>query len=134
MHHHSANLPLILRPKWVFVHGGLQEGLEVVLNGDKIATIRPATGPLTHPGCALLPGLVNAHSHAFQRGLRGHVQWASGQDDFWSWRDRMYSLADGLSPEGVEAVSSLAVLEMALSGFTTVGEFQYVHHQPRVAP
>ncbi|MBK9645298.1 MAG: formimidoylglutamate deiminase [Deltaproteobacteria bacterium] len=134
MHHHSANLPLILRAKWVFVQGGLQEGLEVVLNGDKIATIRPATGPLTHPGCALLPGLVNAHSHAFQRGLRGHVQWASGQDDFWSWRDRMYSLADGLSPEGVEAVSALAFLEMALSGFTTVGEFHYVHHQPGGAP
>lgn len=78
----------------------------------------------------LMPGLVNAHSHAFQRGFRGHVQWADGDDDFWSWRDAMYALANRLDPDGVEAVSRLAFLEMAEAGFTTVGEFHYLHHAP----
>lgn len=86
------------------------------------------------PGKLLIPGFVNAHSHAFQRGLRGHVQWRSGSDNFWSWRERMYGLATGLDPDGVEAVSTLAFLEMARAGFTTVGEFHYLHHTPDGRP
>jgi formimidoylglutamate deiminase len=78
----------------------------------------------------LMPGMVNAHSHAFQRGFRGQVQWADGDDDFWSWRDAMYALANRLDPDGVEAVSRLAFLEMAEAGFTSVGEFHYLHHDP----
>ena len=79
----------------------------------------------------VLPGLVNAHSHAFQRAFRGHVQWkAAGKDDFWSWRDRMYATANRLDPEGVQAVSALAFLEMVKSGITHVGEFHYLHHAP----
>jgi len=87
------------------------------------------------PGRVLVPGFVNAHSHAFQRAFRGHVQWrASEVDDFWSWRDRMYATANALDPAGVEAVSALAFLEMAQAGVTTVGEFHYLHHQPDGSP
>ena len=83
----------------------------------------------------LLPGLVNAHSHAFQRAFRGHVQWkAQGQSDFWSWRDAMYRTANALSPEGVEAISALCFLEMAEAGVTEVGEFHCLHHQPDGTP
>jgi formimidoylglutamate deiminase len=82
----------------------------------------------------LLSGFVNAHSHAFQRGLRSHVQYATDTDSFWSWRDRMYRLANNLSPEGIEAVSSLAFLEMIRAGFTSVGEFHYLHHSPEGVP
>lgn len=82
----------------------------------------------------LLPGFVNAHSHAFQRALRGHVQHAAGPDSFWSWRERMYALADRLDPEAIEAVSTLAFAEMLRAGFTSVGEFHYLHHQPGGAP
>jgi formimidoylglutamate deiminase len=83
------------------------------------------------PGRVVLPGLVDAHSHAFQRAFRGHVQWrAQSTDDFWIWRDAMYRVANGLSPEGVEAVSALAFLELALAGVTHVGEFHYLHHAP----
>lgn len=88
-----------------------------------------------HPGCLLMPGMVNAHSHAFQRAFRGHVQWrAAGQSDFWSWRDAMYRTAMGLSPEGVGSVSRLAFMEMAEAGITSVGEFHYLHHQADGTP
>lgn len=87
------------------------------------------------PGCLLVPGLVNAHSHSFQRAFRGHVQWRDrGEDDFWSWRHTMYAVANGLEPEGVEAVSKLAFLEMAEAGVTAVGEFHYLHHQADGTP
>lgn len=82
-------------------------------------------------GRLLLPGFVNAHSHAFQRAIRGHVQWRDqARGDFWTWRDAMYRAANALSPEGIEAVSRLAFLEMAEAGVTEVGEFHYLHHQP----
>jgi formimidoylglutamate deiminase len=83
----------------------------------------------------LMPGLVNAHSHAFQRAFRGHVQWKPpGKSDFWSWRDAMYRTANRLTPEGVQAVSALCFVEMAEAGVTEVGEFHYLHHQPDGTP
>lgn len=89
------------------------------------------------PGKLLLPGFVNAHSHAFQRAIRGRTEFlATGheRDDFWSWREAMYATATALDPEGVYAVSRQAFLEMALAGVTTVGEFHYLHHQPDGTP
>ncbi len=86
---------------------------------------------------ALVPGQVNAHSHAFQRALRGRTEYRPADrpdDDFWSWRARMYEVANALDPDGVEAVSALAFLEMAKAGITTVGEFHYLHHQPGGTP
>ncbi len=75
-----------------------------------------------------MPGLVSAHSHAFQRLLRGATEWlAKGHDDFWAWRERMYSLAARLSPEGLEDVCAFTFLEMLRAGITTVGEFHYLH-------
>jgi formimidoylglutamate deiminase len=79
---------------------------------------------------ALLPGLVNAHSHAFQRVIRGRTEHRTGRatDSFWTWREMMYSAATRLSPEDVYDASRMAFLEMALSGITCVGEFHYLHH------
>lgn len=125
---------VLLRPDFVLVDGALREGVQVAVRGDRIVAIGPSEGPVNLPNRAILPGFVNAHSHAFQRGLRGHVQWTDGADDFWSWRQRMYGLANALDPEGVEAVSALAFLEMARAGFTSVGEFHYLHHDPAGAP
>lgn len=83
------------------------------------------------PGHLLLPGLVNAHSHAFQRAFRGHVQHREpGAGDFWTWREAMYRVANALDPNQLEAVSRLAFLEMVLCGITEVGEFHYLHHAP----
>ena len=81
---------------------------------------------------ALLPGLVNAHSHAFQRVIRGRTEFrtTNHKDSFWTWREMMYSAAARLTPEDVYDASRMAFLEMALSGITAVGEFHYLHHAP----
>src|SRR5215469_6652707 len=77
----------------------------------------PARAPVERlPGKLLLPGLVNAHSHAFQRLLRGRTQAPGsrgGQDDFWSWRETMYRAACTLDPEGLAVASRQCFLEMA---------------------
>src|SRR2546423_6430480 len=81
------------------------------------------------PRRALLPGMVNAHSHAFQRVIRGRTEYrATDRDSFWTWRETMYSAATRLTPEDVYDASRMAFLEMALSGITAVGEFHYLHH------
>src|SRR5918912_2875046 len=81
---------------------------------------------------ALLPGLVNAHSHAFQRVIRGRTEVRSSErDTFWTWREMMYSAAERLTPEDLYDASRMAFLEMALSGITAVGEFHYLHHDAR---
>jgi formiminoglutamate deiminase len=79
-----------------------------------------------------LPGLANAHSHAFQRALRGRTQHGSGS--FWTWREQMYRAADRLDPENYLALARSTYAEMALAGITTVGEFHYVHHGPGGKP
>jgi formimidoylglutamate deiminase len=81
---------------------------------------------------ALLPGMVNAHSHAFQRVLRGRTEYRTSnqQDSFWTWRELMYSAATRLTAEDIYDASRMAFLEMALSGITAVGEFHYLHHAP----
>lgn len=124
-----------LHPDLLYLDGALRPGLAVTLDGDRVVGVGPPPpDAIRLRGRALLPGFVNAHSHAFQRGLRGHVQHAEGPDSFWSWRERMYTLATTLTPEAVEAVSALAFLEMLKAGFTTVGEFHYLHHQPDGTP
>lgn len=74
----------------------------------------------------VLPGLVNAHSHAFHRALRGITHAGSG--DFWSWREPMYAIANRLNPDNYRALATAVFAEMALAGITGVGEFHYVHH------
>src|SRR5579864_6221932 len=84
------------------------------------------------PRRAILPGLVNVHSHAFQRVIRGRTEYRSGsdRDTFWTWRESMYRAANLLSPEAMYHAARMAFLEMLLSGITTAGEFHYVHHAP----
>ena len=85
---------------------------------------------------ALLPGMVNAHSHAFQRVLRGRTEFRTNnqQDSFWTWREMMYAAATRLAPEDIYDASRMAFLEMALHGITAVGEFHYLHHQTDGTP
>ncbi|HVS81655.1 MAG TPA: formimidoylglutamate deiminase [Pyrinomonadaceae bacterium] len=96
---------------------------------------------------AMLPGMINAHSHAFQRALRGRIEYRSQtagasplpdreitSDSFWTWREMMYSAANRLTPEDIYDASRMAFLEMALSGITAVGEFHYLHHAPDGTP
>ena len=128
-----------LQPSYLWTGHQLLEDAVVCVEDGLIAAIHPTVpeGMTTVrlPDRLILPGLVNAHSHAFQRGFRGHVQWkADGKSDFWSWREAMYATANGLSPEGIEAISALCFLEMAEAGVTHVGEFHYLHHQTDGTP
>lgn len=83
----------------------------------------------------LLPSLVDAHSHAFQRAFAGLAeQRDSERDDFWSWRDRMYGVALKLSPEQLQAIAAQLYLELLRGGYTQVCEFHYLQHQPEGAP
>ena len=92
----------------------------------------------------VLPGLVNAHSHAFQRAIAGLTECrrASGNsdsranvdDDFWSWRDRMYSAANRITPAQVEAIATLLYAELLMGGYTHVCEFHYLHNAPDGKP
>jgi formiminoglutamate deiminase len=79
-----------------------------------------------------LPGLANAHSHAFHRALRGTVQVGSGT--FWTWREVMYDVAVRLTPDSYFALARAVYAEMALAGITAVGEFHYLHHAPGGVP
>lgn len=93
-----------------------------------LAELRPDVELERCAGCALLPGLVNAHSHAFQRAIRGRTQWRPPGEhaDFWSWREAMYRAVLRLSPEDMFELARFCFIEMLLAGYTTVGEFHYV--------
>ncbi len=85
------------------------------------------------PARALVPGFVNAHSHAFQRLIRGRTQWRPAtvpRADFWSWREAMYTAALAMHPEDVFLASRFCFLEMLRAGVTSVGEFHYLHRDP----
>src|SRR5215213_1023817 len=121
-------------PDLVYVNGRFESDRSVVCD-DKILQIAsrdefPSGIRLNNR--ALLPGLINAHSHAFQRIIRGRTERRSKHttDSFWTWREQMYAAANRLSPEDLYTSSRLAFLEMALSGITAVGEFHYIHHAP----
>jgi formimidoylglutamate deiminase len=88
------------------------------------------------PNKALLPGLVNVHSHSFQRAIRARTEHRTDatRDTFWTWRQAMYHAANRLSPEDIYDVARMAFLEMLASGITTVGEFHYLHHAPDGMP
>ena len=84
----------------------------------------------------VLPGMVNAHSHAFQRAFAGMAEQrsqnitGSEQDNFWSWRDQMYQVALRINPAQLEAVATQLYVEMLQGGYTHVCEFHYLHHAP----
>jgi len=114
----------------------VEPGVLVETDGGRIGAVRTEV-PAPPPGAEVLrgltlPGLANAHSHAFHRALRGTVQVGSGT--FWTWREVMYSVADRLTPERYHALARAVYAEMALAGITCVGEFHYVHHAPGGTP
>ena len=97
-------------------------------------TIAAVTEGALHSGAdrvsgIAVPGLPNLHCHAFQRGMAGLAERRGPTtDSFWTWREVMYHFLQHLSPDDVEAIAAFAYLEMLEAGFTTVGEFHYLHH------
>jgi len=87
------------------------------------------------PRRALLAGFVNAHSHVFQRRLRGRThRGVAEHDSFWTWREQMYAEASTLDPASLYEIARACYREMLGAGYTTVGEFHYVHHTPGGEP
>jgi formimidoylglutamate deiminase len=108
----------------------------VLVAGDdgRWADVRRGAGPAERAdaeilGGPVLPGLANAHSHAFQRAIAGLAERSPGsQDDFWSWRDRMYAAALRITPSQLEAVAAFVYAELVQAGYTHVCEFHYLHN------
>jgi formimidoylglutamate deiminase len=118
----------VLEADLTWRRGRFESGLQVeVLPDGRFGEIGPALSKDAERlrGEALLPGFVNAHSHAFQRGLRGK---AESYGSFWSWREEMYRLAASLDVDRFRKLTTLAYREMLASGITSVGEFHYLHH------
>ncbi|WP_411111481.1 formimidoylglutamate deiminase [Streptomyces sp. c-19] len=131
-----------LEHAWLDTHVEPGVALTVSMSGSaagqdgRIAAVRTGV-EAPPPGAAVLrgltiPGLANAHSHAFHRALRGTVQVGSGT--FWTWREVMYAVAQRLTPDSYFALARAVYAEMALAGITSVGEFHYLHHAPGGAP
>jgi formimidoylglutamate deiminase len=98
------------------------------------AANRPAGGAELVPGF-VIPGMANAHSHAFQRGMAGNTEYRlSARDSFWTWRQAMYSLANRITPPDLALIATQLFVEMLKSGYTSVAEFHYLHRQPGGAP
>jgi formimidoylglutamate deiminase len=110
---------------------------DVLLEVDASGFISAVTPNVTNPPAdaerlsgPAIPGMPNLHSHAFQRAMAGLTEARGpGEDSFWTWRQRMYAFVERLEPEQVQNVAAQLYVEMLQAGFTTVGEFHYLHHQ-----
>ena len=103
--------------------------LEVDERGD-LVTVQPDASPEGAESLmgVAIPGMVNLHSHAFQRAMAGLAERGSGgTDSFWTWRELMYGFLDRLTPKDCQAVATQLYVEMLCSGYTSVVEFHYVH-------
>jgi formimidoylglutamate deiminase len=113
---------------------GWAEDVRISVVAGRIAGIDRGARPEAPDFVAgiVIPGLANAHSHAFQRALAGHTERRSpaGRDNFWTWRSRMYALAGSVDAARLRVIARQAYTEMLASGYTSVAEFHYLHNEP----
>jgi len=115
---------------YALLPSGVASDVTFEVTGGRFTAVTPDTAARDAqvlPG-VILPGLANAHSHAFHRALRGRTH--DGGGTFWTWRERMYAVAARLDPDSYLALATATYAEMALAGITSVGEFHYLHHAP----
>jgi formimidoylglutamate deiminase len=124
-----------LRGELFFDHALLPSGwardVRVSVTDGNIVAVAENTSPAGTDRIAgiAVPGVPNLHCHAFQRGMAGLAERRGpSADSFWTWREVMYRFLQRLSPDDVEAIAAFAYMEMLEAGFTTVGEFHYLHH------
>jgi len=138
----STSQLLAWLPDLIFDRGRFESGLALVCDSSgtiiRLAPIDELKEEkrIRLSNRALMPGMVNAHSHAFQRTLRGRTEYRTNnqQDSFWTWREMMYAAATRLTPADIYDASRMAFLEMTLGGITAVGEFHYLQHAPDGVP
>jgi len=115
--------------------GEVTAGVIVTIEGSRITGV--TTSEVVPDGAFRLagltiPGFANCHSHAFHRALRGRTQRETGS--FWTWRETMYAAAERLDPDTYYSLALATYQEMVLAGYTAVGEFHYLHHNPDGTP
>ncbi len=113
-----------------FLPGGWRRRVRLESQDGIIASVETDAEPAPDDvrETVAIPGLPDLHSHAFQRAMAGMTErQGTGQDNFWSWRDIMYRFVSRMDPDAVEAIAAYAYADMLEAGFTTVGEFHYVH-------
>ncbi len=124
--------------KALTAHGWQHDVLIAIDAHGNIAGIKPNTkpSPETPMFDLILPGMGNVHSHAFQRAMAGLTEFASGEgrDNFWSWREVMYKFTHKLTPEHIEIIARAFYIELLKNGYTSVGEFHYLHHDAEGKP
>ena len=125
----------VIEADLTWVDGRFLPGVKIAVGANgRIEAVgsSDATESLRLKDRAILPGMIDAHSHAFQRGLRGHGErFPHGAGSFWTWRDAMYELVEQMDEQKIYALSKQAFAEMLAAGITTVGEFHYLHHDKR---
>jgi formiminoglutamate deiminase len=116
------------------VDGDVHDAVRVDIRDGRFTAVRVGAAPDGADRLAGLtvPGLANCHSHAFHRALRGRTQ--QGRGSFWTWREQMYALAGRLTPDAYYDLARAVYREMLATGFTSVGEFHYLHHGPDGTP
>lgn len=120
----------LLERAWV--GGAVLDDVLVEIEDGRFVTVTPGGSGAPRLAGLTLPGLANAHSHAFHRALRGRTQ--RGRGTFWTWREQMYDVAGRLDPDSYRRLATAVYREMVAAGVTTVGEFHYLHHQPDGTP
>ncbi len=126
-----------LHARHALVPGGWQRDVRVEIDNGAIATVTLGAAPEPNDErvTALLPGMPNLHSHAFQRTMSGLTETPGPHaDSFWTWRDTMYRFALAISPTELEVIATWLYIEMLEAGFTRVGEFHYLHHDRDGSP
>ena len=130
----------VIHAKTALLPEGWADDVTVTVKNGRIDTVVQGAAPAGQRVDCLLPAAVNLHSHMFQRAMagmtekRGPVAANGGQDSFWTWRTLMYKFLDRLTPEDVQAIAAMVMLEMAEAGYAGVAEFHYLHHAPGGAP
>ncbi len=121
--------------QWALIDGRVETDVELAVEAGRYVSVDVGVEPSTRAdrrrGLSL-PGLANAHSHAFHRALRGRTQ--ADEGSFWTWRTLMYRAAERLDPDRYLRLARAVYAEMACAGISAVGEFHYVHHSPDGSP
>ncbi len=121
----------LLEKAWV--DGAVRDVVRVEVEAGRFTSVEVDTErPGTPVRGLTLPGFANTHSHAFHRALRGRGEREGGS--FWTWREQMYDVAGRLDPDGYYDLARATYAEMVAAGYTSVGEFHYLHHQPDGTP
>lgn len=127
-------MPQTLSFDFILTPDGVRENARLMVDDSGFITAIEDAGDEHRSGYFALPGMPNAHSHCFQRAMAGFGERNLGSDSFWDWREHMYQLANRVTPEALYIIARQAFSEMLAAGFTSVGEFHYLHHLPDGTP